>query len=204
MSNNKNIGPILTAIGLLVGITAASKKAPLLGEFPDTTFVALIGVVIALAGVILWRQSVNPTASSKHDLNTQSGESLRERCSQARSALQQLVENDNSDIESRYREIDAFVNEHLLAIEMQRSDAMTNFGLSRGTEFLSNLALVERLVNRAHSTSADGHRGETHASLEKALLAMNQLIEWLNTSGQATMLSLFASTQQNNFDRDHN
>ncbi len=177
--NKEKIGFILTALGLLVGISAAAKKAPELGAFPDTTPIWLVASILAAVGVFLWRSGVKSSAQASSS-NIEAGQdpvSLIKALNKQLENLSQLSLNNTA--EDMLKSIEAVIQHYVLPLDGARPLIQNQFGLDKGTRILSELAISERYLNRAASAAADGHRPETLASLKTSYSRLESTIALL-------------------------
>ena len=158
-------GPLSFGIGIIVAIAGATKLPADGTKWPDTWPVFLIGALLSVVGIVLWRM-----AEAKQDAATATGEDGKSdplELLQAAVPAVKAVEADFQGLtsETLCERIDAVLQEFIVPAAEARQDLVKKLGMERGAEILVTAAYAERMLNRVWSASADGHLPEAGASL---------------------------------------
>jgi hypothetical protein len=133
-------------------------------RFSNSVPVFCVGVGIAIVGIVLWRNDIRDRrnlAKSEEENQRAADDSGEMRGPAAyiyslQPAMVHLVSSPD-----RRAAIDAILAEHVTPFVEQRDRLIDEMGLSRAAPVLLQMARGERLLNRAWSAEADGHRPES-------------------------------------------
>ncbi len=161
---------VVTAVGIVIAVCAAAKLPAAAGQFPSTTVVSLVGVAIALIGVVGWRRSKRYSAGDS-DLTAAPNRNPFALIEGIRKPLCDLVQDASQlDCDELLSRLDSLNEAFLLPFAESRGLIVQRLGVTRGAEVIIEIALVERYLNRAWSAAADGH----HPEAVDSILAANQ------------------------------
>jgi len=173
------------AVGVMIAITGAAKMPAEGRTFPDTWPIFLLGVAIAVGGLIVWHVDVRRQAhAAKADAAERQHDpvvllvGLREPLADLGAGYEQLTSEEITD------RIDALFEEHILPMEQVRHGMIDRFGMSTGAEILVAVATGERQLNRAWSAAADGDPREARRCIPQAIAAF-ELAERLVDEAEA-------------------
>lgn len=167
-------GPLTFGVGIIVAIAGATKLPADGTKWPDTWPVFLIGAVLSVAGIVLWRM-----AEAKSDAAAGAGDNGAADPLDLLQAVVPAVKAIETDFKSLTSDtlcerIDAVLQEYIVPAAEGRQELVKKLGMERGAEILVTAAYAERMLNRVWSASADGHLPEAGASLSEALGAIQE------------------------------
>jgi hypothetical protein len=170
----------LTLISCIIGITAAAKRDPELGVFPDTTWLWALSMACAALGVFLWR--VDSIQKAKNDLHNSSGqfdpiELIRNAYDATMQVNSELLAFDLQALNQKSIQI---IEDFFLPLEESRRLLLTRFGMKDGALLLSHLAFAERNLNRSVSAASDGHLPEAQRCFPLVLFGLTKCKEHLD------------------------
>ena len=169
------IAAALGGVGIMIAISGGAKVPEKTGEWPDSWPIFLVGAVLALVGLVLWRTAkaaerkavAAGQSGGKHDPFTY----LRDVLAPARSLGDEIGSLDTHVICER---IDVLLETYILPLAEVRERMMDTLGMDRGAEILITIAYGERMLNRVWSAAGDGHRPEALAVYPDALSALEE------------------------------
>lgn len=163
-------GIIFFSVGVLVAISGAAKVAGEIGQWPNTVPLFLLGFVISLLGLVIWRKSIKSSGSKLHQGNLNTNENpmliLESLTTAAQSLEKDLASLTPSAICDR---IDQLIEKYMVAFISNRQAVLHRFGMKEGARILILAANGERLFNRAWSAAADGYIDECKAAIPEAI-----------------------------------
>lgn len=170
-------GPLSFGVGIIIAIAGATKLPADGTKWPDTWPVFLIGALLAVAGIVLWRIS-----EAKQDaVNSQGEDGKSDPLELLQAALPAVkaIEADLQELttDTLCERIDAVLQDYVVPAAEGRLELVKKLGMGRGAEILVTAAYAERMLNRVWSASADGHLPEASASLSEAAGAIQETAE---------------------------
>ena len=168
------VGPILFGLGIIVAIAGATKLPADGSKWPDTWPIFLIGALVSVTGIVMWR-----LAETKRNSQVGQGDdSKRDPLKLLQEALPvaQAIETELNALstEALCERVDHVLVTFILPAAEARQDVVKKLGMERGAEILVTAAYAERMLNRVWSAAADGHGPEASASLVEAVGAMKE------------------------------
>lgn len=162
---NSKIYVVLFFSGLTSAIIAAArfKEQMPVGEILGSHFF-IIGLVIAVIALVLWRKSERQFASLE---TNEGGASLGSLLSNIISELDSV--NKDDDRETLLGKVAAIQTNSILPFIEQKNDLLKKMTVEQSSDVLLKFAYSERLLNRAYSCSADGYHEEGQALIPQAL-----------------------------------
>jgi hypothetical protein len=171
----KGLGYLLLCAGF---IGAAYSTALDVDDVSWQLFV--VTVIMAIAGVVLFKQQEKARAQSDTVLENNRGE-LRESIDNLVRDLRDISADGGLQGNALRERIDEELRPDLLRFVDARESMVHLFSLQTYADIMSHFAAGERYVNRVWSSSADGYDAEAAAYLEKAAVqfedARRQLAE---------------------------
>lgn len=170
-------GPLSFGVGIIIAIAGATKLPADGTKWPDTWPAFLIGALLSVAGIVLWRLS-----EAKRDAAASQGEDGKSDPLELLQAAVPAVKTIESELgglttETLCERIDAVLQDYIVPAAEARQDLVKKLGMERGAEILVTAAYAERMLNRVWSASADGHLPEASASLSEAVGAIQETAE---------------------------
>ena len=167
-----NLGPILFAAGIVMAVIAGAKAPPENAAWPDTLPLFVLGTVLTIVGLVLWRRA-------------EKGDGVLEE-STTDSALSKLhTLTENLRLQSpKWKELDCTkLNEAITLFQEQyvrpfvdtRQQIIDLFGMQKGSEIMIACSYGERMLNRVWSATADNHLKEAQSSLQEAVHAFEEV-----------------------------
>ena len=170
-------GPLSFGVGIIIAIAGATKLPADGTKWPDTWPIFLIGALLSVAGIVLWRM-----AEAKQDAAAAPGEDGKSDPLELLQAAVPAVKAVEADFKALTSDalcerIDAVLQDFIVPAAEARQDLVKKLGMERGAEILVTAAYAERMLNRVWSASADGHLPEAGSSLTEAAEAIQQTAE---------------------------
>jgi hypothetical protein len=165
MFNQRWIGIILYSLGISIAAIGAAKMPQDGNTWSDTVYWFNDGVILTLLGLWIWRSS--PVEKKEENLGKE------------RTPIQ-LIREIQPILDDLYRNVDdlecyqiqEYVNilrqQYLLPLERVRNQIVAKIGLEKSAELLIAISYGERIINRIHSASLDGHHDEAVECTEEA------------------------------------
>ncbi len=140
----------------------------------------LITAIMAIAGVVLFKQHEKARAQSDTVLDNNRAE-LRESIDNLVRDLRNIADNGGLKGHALRERIDGQLRPDLMRFVDARESMVHLYGLQTYADIMSHFAAGERYVNRVWSSSADGYDEEAATYLGKAVVqfedAQRQLLE---------------------------
>lgn len=168
------VGPAMFGLGIIVAIAGATKLPMDGSKWPDTWPIFLVGAILSVAGITLWRMAeakLNAQVGQTDDGRRDPLKLLQDALPAAQSIEADLEQLSNEDLCER---VDQVLVTFILPAAEARQDVVKKLGMERGAEILVTAAYAERMLNRVWSAAADGHKPEASASLVEAVGAMKE------------------------------
>lgn len=173
----KNISFALFSLGITIGIIGGSKAPATDQTWPDTLPVFAFGVALAIIALIFWWKAERKATASLANLQKDNLENPISLLYSLKGPLSLLCdEAPEIELEDIRNRVQIISEEILFPVSENRSILISQMGMEAGSNILIIFAYCERMLNRAWSASADGHRGETVLALEEAQQALGELI----------------------------
>jgi hypothetical protein len=148
-------------------------------QWPDTFPVFVLGMLMATAGVVLWRfelrQERKKRTAEARGIQPDSAELGAERPDPIQLTLEGIPTLDQLVVDAEQlrgweimRRVDQFLETFVLPTVERRQEVMNRYGTAGGAELLIALAYGERMLNRTWSAAADGHLPEARGCLPEA------------------------------------
>ncbi|MCP4190908.1 MAG: hypothetical protein GY768_09805 [Planctomycetaceae bacterium] len=162
--------------GGVITAAIASAKIPSSGQtFANTWPITILALVVAVVGVCFWRWALSrerksPTHASEQPLDpfvllTAFGQPLNKLKDQAGKITTQEIT----------AQVDRLQTNYLIPFSLVRHQVIDRLGMREGAEILVDLAVVERMLNRAWSAAADECGPESIAAIDEAATVYGQI-----------------------------
>jgi hypothetical protein len=169
------VAPALFGLGIMIAISGGAKVPEKMGEWPDSWPVFLVGAIMALIGVVLWRRVkaaerravAAEQSGGEHDPFTY----LADVLAPARTLGEEIGGLETHAICDR---VDVLLETYILPLAEVRERVMDTLGMDRGAEVLITIAYGERMLNRVWSAAGDGHKPEALSVYPDALSALEE------------------------------
>jgi len=165
---NMLFGQIFFVFGIGTTVIGGAKAPEAGSTWPDTLPVFLVGGIVAIVGIILWRKATTAlkeqggeNAGMDHDALA-----LLNGMQEPLAALRK--DSGTLDSATLLSRVDTILDRFILPMGETRQQFIDRFGMEKGAEILVTLAFGERMLNRVWSAAADGHLPEALASLEES------------------------------------
>lgn len=160
--------------GIAIAISGGAKLPAEGAEWPTTVPVFLVGCVVALVGLVIWRRAVS-AMNKAAALTVVEGKD-------AVSLLAGLIEPvkefgrtiSSMEQEAINQRADELLETWVLPFAEARQTIIQRFGMEEGADVLVTVAYGERMLNRVWSAAADGHSPEARACLPEAVAAFEE------------------------------
>ena len=169
-SNKTNMlfGQMFFVFGIGTTVIGGAKAPEAGATWPDTLPVFLVGAVLAIVGIVLWRKA---TSALKQEAG-EAGENEHDALALLNGLQEPLAElrkaSGNLDSATLLSRVDSLLDGYVLPMGETRQQFIDRFGMEKGAEILVTLAFGERMLNRVWSAAADGHLPEALSSLEES------------------------------------
>lgn len=171
----RHLGPVICFLGLLMALTASAKPPDQGGRWPDTVPHAAGGLVLALAGTLLWRQQTGrgPSPSDEKAGRRRAPPPVEAHHEALWADFMTTLETLEQKIAPMPLEEAAAHLHHLhdrfvLPLSHARKTFLMPPGEAHGLAQLTLFSRGELWINRAQSTAGDQHREETMAAIRWA------------------------------------
>jgi hypothetical protein len=144
----------------------------------------LITAILAIAGVVLFKQDEKARAQSDTVLDNNRAE-LRESIDNLVRDLHSIAANGDLKGHALRERIDEQLRPDLMRFVAARESMVHLYGLQTYADIMSHFAAGERYVNRVWSSSADGYDGEASTYLEKAVVQFEDAQRQLSAAAEA-------------------
>ena len=163
-------GFLIFIVGIATAISGGAKM-PIDGtKWPDTVPLFLVGCVISILGLVIWRKAVAAEASSA-EANGEKRDAVSILAELMEPAKKLAAEIDSLEAEAINARADALLETYILPFAEDRNSVLQKYGMDVGADVLCTMAFGERMLNRVWSASADGHVVEARNSFPQALAA---------------------------------
>lgn len=170
----KALASLVFGLGIIIAISGAAKVAPQPGAWPNTLPTFFAGAALALLALIIWRaktaKAVAANATSTKTASIENPLVSLNNLSNAACLLEQKASTLNND--EFCKQIEELTERHLTPFVESKNQIIAQLGLNKGSELIIATASGERLLNRAWSAAADGHKFEAEKSLRHATQAL--------------------------------
>lgn len=179
MANKGTVGMLMYCLGICITVIAGAKLPDEGQRWSSVLYLFQDGVILTIIGLILWYQA------PKKDVNTEED---------GQRTPYQLLRDVQPIIEDLYRSVDDLEcyqiqeyvkilrEQYLVPLESKRGEIIQRFGMEGAADLLIAVSYGERIVNRVHSASLDGHHDEAvecteeaHAVFQEIFLMVRQL-----------------------------
>ena len=169
---------LIYSAGIAFTITCAAKPVEENGKWPDTLAVFIFGAVACAIALIIWRLAIKSGKITGAKEGTAGYKDLFRKLYECRDSAREIDEKLNElDTNSLCRAIDRLLINHMNPFVENRYVLIDYFGMSKGAGILLKTAFAERQFNRVWSASSDHCLPEAKISFQRALSAMDEIID---------------------------
>lgn len=145
-------------------------------EWPDSLPWFAFGLALAFVGLLGWRRAVAVQAQASLAVPLAEEASPSKRVERLLGELRSILASlEGAEVTDVCRRLDALEAAEIGPLVAGRTEILHRLGLQTGTAFFAQLAYGERMIHRAWTALADGHRAEAKASLEEAIAAVFEI-----------------------------
>lgn len=173
MANKGTVGVLLYCLGICITVIAGAKLPEEGQRWSDVLYLFQDGVVLTIIGLILWYQA--PQKEEEVVL------------AEGHRTPYQLLRDVQPIMEDLYRSVDDLEcyqiqeyvkilrEQYLAPLESKRDEIIKRFGMEVAAELLIAISYGERIINRVHSASLDGHHDEAVECTEEAYAVFQEI-----------------------------
>ena len=177
-----NAGPIVFGIGIMIAISGGAKVPDKVGEWPDSVPIFLVGAVLSVIGLVLWRAAKAKERAAL--VAGQGSDSSKDPFAFLAGVQEPLatLADEIGDLKppAICERVDQLLEGYLLPLAEVRQLIVDRVGMDKGAEILVTIAYGERMLNRTWSAAGDDHLPEALAVYPDAVAALAE------AQGQAT------------------
>jgi len=171
---------LIYSAGIAFTITCAAKPVEETGKWPDTLIIFIFGALACAIALIVWRLAIRAGKITASEEATSSYKDLFRKLYECRDSARQIGEKLNElDTNSLCQAIDKLLINHMNPFVENRYVLIDYFGMSKGSGILLKAAFAERQFNRVWSASSDHCLPEAKISFQRALSAMDEIIDYV-------------------------
>ena len=168
-------------VGIAVAISGGAKLPEVGSEWPTTVPLFMVGCVISVVGLILWRRGLADSSAATLKAAGGKPDAVALLTSLLEPARAFAAKCRTLELDSLNAGVDELLESYILPFAEVRQTIIQRFGMEEGAEVLVTMAYGERMLNRAWSASADGHIQEARACIPEALAAFEEAYTQVDT-----------------------
>ncbi len=170
----KKVAPAIFGVGIMAAISGGAKVPAKIGEWPDSVPIFLVGAVIALIGLVLWRmETAKERRAIAEGASQVEGQDPFVFLADVQAPAAELAgEIDGLEASVICDRVDVLLETYILPLAEVRQLFIDKVGMDKGAEILVTIAYGERMLNRTWSAAGDGHLPEARAVYPDAVAAL--------------------------------
>lgn len=170
----QNIGFGVFVVGIAVAISGGAKLPESGAEWPTTVPMFLLGCLISVVGLVLWRRGVAQATAQSAAPGAGGSDAVALLGDLMEPARAFAAECGSMALGPLNARVDGLLSSYILPFAEVRQTLIHRFGMDEGAQILVTMAYGERMLNRAWSASADGHIQEARGCIPEALAAFEE------------------------------
>ena len=177
--NIRLIGIILFFVGSIIAISAAAKMPASGAEYPTTTGVFVVALIMGIIGNILWHKTEKASVLAQLELHKNDEVNnpialLKKTVPAIEHIMEKVDTVKGMELCAR---VDEVLDNYIHPFTEKRKTFMDILGQAQGAEVLLMIAYAERMLNRVWSASSDGHHEEAVNCLQDSLFNYRQALK---------------------------
>ncbi len=176
--NMRLIGMIMFFAGAIIAISAAAKVPAADADYPNTTAIFTVALMIAILGNILWHKTEKASVLAQLEMHKNDEANnpivlLEKTIPALEHVFEQVDRVKGMELCDR---VDEVLDNYIHPFTEKRKTFMDILGQAHGAEVLLMIAYAERMLNRVWSASSDGHHEEAVNCLQDSLQNYKQAL----------------------------